>query len=262
MKAGDAVMLALIEGFDWEASRTEPLFVFYEREEGPHIENGLGAVFEAFPLVLDAEAALVLEPTEGALEAGCVGTAQVEVTFRGRAAHAARPWLGENAVTKAGRFLAALHERAPEEVIVEGLPFYEVMTPTLASGGRTANVVPDLFRVNVNHRFAPGRDSEDVQRAFEELLAPFGGTEFEVVDYAPSGPVSLDNPVLQRFLVADAEVRPKQAWTDVARFAQHGVAAANFGPGTPAQAHQADEWASLSLLEACYSRLDAFLRHD
>ena len=263
MKAGDAVMLALIEDFDWSESRAEPLFIFYEREEGPHIENGLGAVFESFPEALDADAALVLEPTEGALEAGCVGTAQVEVTLRGRAAHAARPWLGDNAITKAGEFLATLHERAPEEVIVEGLPFYEVMTPTLASGGRAANVVPDEFRINVNHRFAPGKNREDVRRTFEELLAPFGeSAAFEVVDYAPSGPVALDNPVLRRFLADGVEVRPKQAWTDVARFAEHGVAAANFGPGTPAQAHQTDEWASLSLLEACYSRLESFLRHN
>lgn len=263
MKAGDAVMLALIENFDWSEGWAEPIFVFYEREEGPHIENGLGVVFEDFPQVLDAQAALVLEPTEGALEAGCVGTAQVEVTFRGRAAHAARPWLGDNAIAKAGEFLTRLHEWESEEVIVEGLPFYEVLTPTLASGGKTVNVVPDSFRVNVNHRFVPGRDMDDVRRRFEGLLAPFGkAASFEVVDYAPSGPVALDNLVLQRFLADGVEVRPKQAWTDVARFSQHGVAAANFGPGTPAQAHQADEWASHSLLEACYSRLESFLGHN
>ena len=43
MKAGDAVMLALLEGVDWEESRFEPAFVFYEREEGPYAENGLEA---------------------------------------------------------------------------------------------------------------------------------------------------------------------------------------------------------------------------
>ncbi|MEW6635898.1 MAG: succinyl-diaminopimelate desuccinylase [Actinomycetota bacterium] len=260
MKGGDALMLALIEDFDWSSSWAEPLFVFYEREEGPHAENGLGLVFEALPRVLEAEAALVLEPTEGRLEVGCVGTAQVEVTFRGRAAHAARPWLGENAITAAGPFLTALHGREPEEVVVEGLPFYEVMTPTMARGGSATNVVPDTFLININHRFAPGRGYEDVRRRFEELLA---GSEaearFEIVDYAPSGPVDLSNPVLERFLATGVEVRPKQAWTDVARFAERGVAAANFGPGTPAQAHQSDEWAEVSLLGECYRRLEGFL---
>lgn len=260
MKSGDAVMLALIEDHDWSSSWAEPVFVFYEREEGPHIENGLGVVFESFPQVLEAEAALVLEPTEGALEAGCVGTAQVEVTFRGRAAHSARPWLGENAVTAAGRFLAALHERGPEEVVVEGLPFYEVMTVTVARGGRATNVVPDEFVVNVNHRFAPGRGREHVERAFGELLAPYGDSaSFEIVDYAPSGPVALHNPVLERLVATGVEVRPKQAWTDVARFAEHGVPAANFGPGTPAQAHQSDEWMEVRLLGECYERLARFL---
>ncbi|MDQ4105780.1 MAG: M20/M25/M40 family metallo-hydrolase, partial [Actinomycetota bacterium] len=45
MKAGDAVMLALLEGFDWQSSWVEPVFVFYEREEGPYPENGMEAVF-------------------------------------------------------------------------------------------------------------------------------------------------------------------------------------------------------------------------
>jgi succinyl-diaminopimelate desuccinylase len=83
MKAGDAVMLALLENLAWEDGRFEPMFVFYEREEGPHAENGLEAVFAGSPWVLDAELAVVPEPTEGALEVGCVGTCQVEVTFRG-----------------------------------------------------------------------------------------------------------------------------------------------------------------------------------
>jgi succinyl-diaminopimelate desuccinylase len=260
MKAGDAVMLALLEGFAWEEGRFEPLFVFYEREEGPYAENGLEAVFAEMPWVLNAELALVPEPTSAALEVGCVGTAQVEVVFRGRSAHAARPWQGENALTKAGEFLATLHERPPREVVVDGLSFYEVLTPTTARGGRANNIVPDSFRINVNHRFAPGKDLEDVKRLFEELTS--GNATYEVVDFAPSGPVSLENPLLRELIETGLEVRPKQAWTDVARFAQRGVAAANFGPGLPTQAHQGAEYAELTLIEECYERLGAFLSHD
>jgi succinyl-diaminopimelate desuccinylase len=260
MKAGDAVMLALLESFSWDESWAEPIFVFYEREEGPYAENGLEAVFVESPWVLDADLALILEPTAGALEAGCVGTAQVEVTFRGTPAHSARPWLGENAITAAGGFLAGLHEREVEEVLVEGLEFYEVLTPTMARGGRAKNVVPDEFWINVNYRFAPGKDIEDVRRVFDGLLD--GSAGYEIADYAPSGPVDLDNPLLQRLIETGLKVRPKQAWTDVARFAQRGVAAANFGPGLPAQAHQKAEYAELGLLEECYERLGSFLRHN
>jgi succinyl-diaminopimelate desuccinylase len=259
MKAGDAVMLALLENFP-EQSRLEPAFVFYEREEGPYAENGLEAVFAGCPWVLDAGLALVPEPTAAALEVGCVGTSQVEITFRGRSAHAARPWQGENALTKAGRFLDALHERPAEEVIVESLPFYEVLTPTLARGGRAKNVVPDSFVVNVNYRFAPGKDLEDVKQLFEDLLGD--SATFEVVDFAPSGPVNLDNPLLQELIDTGLEVRPKQAWTDVARFSERGVAAANFGPGLPSQAHQEAEHAELPRLEECYAHLISLFGQD
>jgi succinyl-diaminopimelate desuccinylase len=259
MKAGDAVMLALLENFP-EQSRLEPAFVFYEREEGPYAENGLEAVFAGCPWVLDAGLALVPEPTAAALEVGCVGTSQIEITFRGRSAHAARPWQGENALTKAGRFLDTLHKRPAGEVTVEGLPFYEVLTPTLARGGRAKNVVPDSFVVNVNYRFAPGKDLEDVKQLFEDLLGD--SATLEVVDFAPSGPVNLENPLLQELIDTGLEVRPKQAWTDVARFSERGVAAANFGPGLPSQAHREAEHAELPLLEECFAHLVSFFGHN
>src|SRR5215216_3550776 len=84
MKAGDAMMLALLESFAGGLAaefRFEPVFVFYEREEGPYAENGLEAVFAGSPWVLDAQLALVPEPTAAAMEVGCVGTTHVEVTF-------------------------------------------------------------------------------------------------------------------------------------------------------------------------------------
>jgi succinyl-diaminopimelate desuccinylase len=258
MKAGDAVMLALLEDFAWEVSRFEPLFVFYEREEGPYAENGLETVFEVFPWVLEAGLAIVPEPTENALEVGSVGTAQVEITFHGRAAHAARPWQGNNAMTAAGVLLAGLHERPAEKVMVDGLPFYKVLTPTLARGGGAKNVVPDSFWINVNHRFPPGEGREDVERTFGELLAGYDA-RFEIVDFAPSGPVDLDNPLVQDLISTGLEVRPKQAWTDVARFAQRGVPAVNFGPGSPSQAHQREEHVRLPSLDECYEVLGNFL---
>ena len=143
---------------------------------------------------------------------------------------------------------------------MEELPFYEVLTPTLARGGRAKNIVPDSFVVNVNYRFAPGKDLEDVKRVFEDLLGD--GATFEVVDFAPSGPVNLENLLLRELIDKGLEVRPKQAWTDVARFSERGVAAANFGPGLPSQAHQEAEFAELSLLEECYAQLASFFRHN
>lgn len=264
MKAGDAVMLALLEGFVWEESWAEPTLVFYEREEGPYAENGLETVFEECPWVVDAELAFLMEPTVNTLEVGCVGTAQVEVTFEGAPSHSARPWQGHNAITAAGRFLANLHRRPAKQVVVDGMTFYEVLVPTMARGGQAKNVVPDEFRINVNHRFAPGRGMDHVKSVFDRLLEEAGGrARYEIADFAPSGSVDLSHPLLQAFISSgpeDLEVGPKQAWTDVARFAREGVAAANFGPGLTAQAHQQNEYAELPLLLESYECLCAFLQ--
>ncbi len=112
--------------------------------------------------------------------------------------------------------------------------------------------------INVNYRFAPGKDLDDIKQLFEELLGE--RATYEVMDFAPSGPVSLENPLLQELIETGLEVRPKQAWTDVARFSERGVAAANFGPGLPSQAHQQAEYAELPLLLECYAHLARFFQ--
>ena len=98
-----------------------------------------------------------------------------------------------------------------------------------------------------------------MRRIFDELLE--GSARYVVTDYAPSGPVELDIALLRKIIETGLEVRPKQAWTDVARFAQRGVAAANFAPGLPSQAYQETEFAELPLLEECYERLGSFFGH-
>jgi succinyl-diaminopimelate desuccinylase len=86
------------------------------------------------------------------------------------------------------------------------------------------------------------------------------GFDFEVVDVAPPGVVRADHPLVMdligRFRL---ERRAKQAWTDVAQFTERGVAAVNFGPGVPAQAHQADEYVPMENLLRSYEVLHGFV---
>ncbi len=259
MKGGVAVMLTLAERF---ASSDRPIvWVFYDREEGPNAANGIHAVLRDSALLGRPRVGVVLEPTGGTIHLGAVGTMNADVVFRGRGAHSARPWQGENAISRGVPALARFAARDPDFVDVDGLEFADVVTVTTAHGGLARNVVPDEFRLAVNVRVAPGR-SLDAARAEVEALA---GTEAEVawLDVSPAALPHASSPEVRRFAaLSDAEIQPKQAWTDVATLIEWGVPAFNYGPGDPAQAHQTGEFVMVAALEECERVLERYLSED
>ena len=264
MKAGIAVMLELALAVGKHRDLPADVgFVFYDKEEGPWSESGLGPVLAECPWLRRAALAFCLEPSDNGVQVGCLGTLHAKVTFVGKAAHSARPWQGENAIHAAAPLLAALAARAPVPVDCGGHRFVEVLSATLASGGATRNVIPDHFTLNLNYRFAPGKSDEsavDDVRRFCAAACPERPPDVELVEVAPSGRVVLDNPQLARFLAVNGNtVAAKQAWTDVARLSQAGIDAVNLGPGLAAQAHQAGEYASVALIAESYMQFARFL---
>ena len=250
MKGALAVMMALAEQIDRPRLPVNLLLVLYEREEGPFQESGLGPLFALAPELGQLAFAIALEPTDGAVQVGCVGSLHATLSFHGQAAHSARPWQGKNAIHAAGSLLAELEARSRHEVVVNGHTFFEVMSVTLAKGGRARNVVPEAFELNLNYRFAPGKSLEEAQNDVTRLVA--GRCEIAFINLAPSGRVAVGNPHLDRLVrLSGRPAEAKQAWTDVARFSELGVDAVNYGPGETAQAHQRDESASASALDRC-----------
>ena len=246
MKAGLAVMIALAESVSSDIG-CDLTLVFYAREEGPYAENELGRVLADDPELSKVDFAICLEPSDNRLQLGCCGSLHATVTFRGRTAHSARPWEGENAITKAAAFLARLGALAPEDHVLDGHTFRQVTTATLANGGRGRNVVPDTFTLNLNHRFAGDTSLEQAQEQVRALVA--NEAEVSFTDLSPAAPPSGDHPLVRTLVAAGVtKVEPKQAWTDVARFATVGVPAVNFGPGESAQAHQKNESTDCGLL--------------
>jgi succinyl-diaminopimelate desuccinylase len=259
MKSGVAVAMDLAERLPREARFADLALVLYSREEGPFLENELGPVLDASPELRGADLAICLEPTDGRLALGCVGSLHATFVFAGKAAHSARPWQGENAVHRAGALLVHLASRPARDATSGGLPFREVLSATRIEGGRARNVVPDRCTLNLNLRFAPDRSLDEAVREIEELGSRFGA-EVEVTDRAPSCPAFADHPLVARLRErAGLEVEPKQAWTDVARLAAAGIPAVNFGPGATAQAHQRGEWVEVAAIARAAAALERFL---
>jgi len=258
MKAGLAVMIALAERAR-ERLRVDVSLVFYAREEGPYAENELGPVLEGDPELRGVDLAVCLEPSDNRLHLGCNGGIHATVTFEGRSGHSSRPWEADSAVSKAAPFLVELAGRAPIASTVDGLVYRTVTTVTQArDGGRGRNVVPDRFVLNVNHRFAPGCT---IEQAKADVLALVGGrARVEWLDVCPSAMPSASHPLVRELIASGVRaVEPKQAWTDVARFSELGIAAVNFGPGEAAQAHQRDESCAVSLVHEGYRIFERWL---
>lgn len=261
MKGGLAVMLALAE--DGIRSDTVDLgYLFFGREEVAIAESALLPALDRVPALQEAALAVVLEPTDNTLEVGCNGNLQAVVRVRGRAAHSARPWHGDNAIHAAIEALAPVADLPARDVDVDGLVFREVVSVTTIAGGRAKNVVPDLVEAEVNMRYAPTRAPADAETWLRDLL-DHTGAEVQIVSNAPPGRVCLDNPLVKRLCAAgDLEVRPKQAWTPVAEFGMAGIDAVNLGPGDPRYAHSDDEQVSAAALARTYEIVSAFLAEE
>jgi succinyl-diaminopimelate desuccinylase len=257
MKGGLAVMIELAR---WAAATGERAvdlaFLFFPREEIAVQESPLPELFDTGRLD-DAALVIVLEPTDNAIHAGCLGNVNVRLTFRGVSAHSARPWTGVNAIARAVEGLAPVVALPPIDVEVQGLVFRETATVTRIAGGIADNIVPAEAVATLNVRYPPGRTGEQALERVREALPE--GVELEVTSDSPPARVALDNPLVERLRAAgELAVEPKQAWTPVAQFAERGLDAINLGPGATRYAHREDEQIEASELARTYEALRRF----
>jgi succinyl-diaminopimelate desuccinylase len=260
MKGSLAVMLELAKD---TAKRTFDItWVLYAREEIARSESGLLEIAQLRPDLLQADAAIVAEPTGGAVEAGCQGTLRLGLTVQGLRAHTARPFTGRNAIHRLGAAINQVAQYEPRVAVVDGIAFTEQLQVVSVGGGIAPNVVPDSATLVLNHRVAPDRSRDQAVSAVREYLGDLLEDEdvLEVLDWAPAAPPSLTHPVIQSLIAASGQpARAKVGWTDVATLHEMGIPATNFGAGDPLLAHRSDEFVTESELEAFATTLRGLL---
>jgi succinyl-diaminopimelate desuccinylase len=255
MKGGVAVALRLAQ--EIPDPNRDVTYVFYEAEEIDNVYNGLNLIAAQHAELLEADFAILMEPSDAVVEAGCQGTLRVDVTARGERAHSARSWRGSNAIHKAGEVLRRLGEYDARKPVIDGLEYHEGLNAVIIRGGVATNVIPDECVVTVNYRFAPDRSEADALTFVREF---FEGFEIEVKDSAPGALPGLGVPAAKAFIEAvGGTVNPKFGWTDVARFTGLGIPAVNFGPGDPMLAHKQEEFVPIVQLHSCEATLHTWL---
>ncbi|HEY6493796.1 MAG TPA: succinyl-diaminopimelate desuccinylase [Trebonia sp.] len=255
MKSGVAVQLRLA------AALAEPnrdvTYVFYECEEVDAARNGLYLLSRDAPETLEADFAVLLEPSGGVVEGGCQGTLRAAITARGARAHTARSWMGKNAIHEAGAILDILRSWEPRRPLVDGLEYHEGLNAVAVSGGVAGNVVPDECVVTVNYRFAPDLSEVEAQSYIRDLFAAW---PVEILDSAPGArPGLTTGPAAEFVRAVGGTPRAKLGWTDVARFAELGIPAVNYGPGISEIAHTPAEYVEAPPITAAEQALTTWL---
>lgn len=256
MKSGLAVFLELARTVAEPAC--DVTYVFYALEEVDAVHNGLGVLFRDRPDLMAGDAAILGEPTDATIEAGCQGTLRLAVHLAGRRAHTARPWMGVNAIHRLGPVLAAVEAFDARRPVLDGCEFREALQAVRVEGGVAGNVVPDTATIVLDHRFAPDRDAAEAEQVVRAAVAPAlgDGDTIELLDSAAAAAPGLAHPLLAALVERNRlTVRAKLGWTDVARFAARGVPAVNFGPGDPTLAHTQEEWVARGPIEATHAAL-------
>jgi succinyl-diaminopimelate desuccinylase len=260
MKGGLAVMLELARALDERGVEPEVdiALLAFGKEELPAEHSPLPELFDRSQLVHEAGLAILLEPTDNTIQAGCLGNLNAKIVFHGVSGHSARPWAAENAIDKALDGLRAYAAIEPRPVEIGGLTFTEVASVTQIQGGIATNVIPDRVEANVNFRYAPDRSPSSADAYLRSLL-PEGAT-YEHAGDSPPARVVTDSPLVQRLRSAGGlALEPKQAWTNVADFTSRGIDAVNLGPGATRYAHRRDEQVEIAELERTFAALWAFV---
>jgi len=258
MKSTDAVFLHLAATLP-EPARDVTL-VFYDCEEIAAVHNGLGRVERELPDWLMADLAILGEPTDGVIEAGCQGTMRLRLSTQGVRAHSARSWLGSNAVHAMAEVLGRLAQYQARAVEIDGCRYREGLQAVRIAGGVAGNVVPDVCELDVNFRFAPDRAPADAETHVREVFAGIEGLTIEVTDSAAGALPGLAAPAAAEFIAAaGGQVHAKLGWTDVARFAALGIPAVNYGAGDPNLAHKREEHVPVAQITRCAAILRAYL---
>ena len=248
-----AMLAALGELANAKSRPRETEIVFAGLVDEEHAQAGSRALVAGR---FQADLAIVGEPTRLQVVTAHKGSLWLQLETRGRAAHGATPWGGQNAVLEMAHIVDWLETDYAAQLRRRKHPLLGAATVNVGTinGGTQPNIVPDRCTITVDRRTLPGETEAGVRREIalrlraRKLAAKMGSTKL-----APALPLETDRrlPLVRQFLRSTGQTRPVGVdfFCDAAVLSAGGIPSVVFGPGDIAQAHTADEWISLASLE-------------
>ncbi|MGE0563915.1 MAG: ArgE/DapE family deacylase [Pseudolabrys sp.] len=208
------------------------------------------------------------------------GVLHLEVTVRGRQAHAAMPETGADALEAATAILNAVYaerkklSKRKSKIAGIGSPKINV---GLISGGINTNVVPDKITMRIDRRLIPEENGASVERALIALIrraAKRKGISVQcrrIILAQPLKPLKGIAPLVsalqrhgKRFFKTKIGEKGVPLYTDARHYSAAGIPTVLYGAGPrtilDANAHAANEHIKLSDLRAATKVMEATLR--
>jgi acetylornithine deacetylase len=203
---------------------------------------------------VEADAAIVTEPTEMELVVAHKGFVWAEIEVSGRAAHGSRPHLGEDAIVKAGPVLVGIGDW-DERLGGRSHPLLGrgSVHASLIEGGAEMSSYPARCVVRLERRTLPGETAAQVGHEIEETLERAGLRDAHYDTLLVREPFEVDEDaeivgaVREAARGATGEEPPiggASYWADAAFIAAAGIPTVMFGPSGEG-AHAAVEWVSI-----------------
>jgi succinyl-diaminopimelate desuccinylase len=205
--------------------------------------------------------AITGEPTDLHIGVQAKGVLAMRIEVAGKSAHGSTPWLGDNAVLKA---IDVFRQIESLPFSRESSEFFDRPSISLGRiiGGDALNKVPDLCVMDVDVRFLPGQEPEDIL----EGVRAIPDVHVAKVFLRDPAIVARSNPFVQLLASAVAEGTPaerisvgRDGASDAISFIEAGVPAVEFGP-EGAGHHGPEEWVSIDSLSRYRSALVEFVR--
>jgi succinyl-diaminopimelate desuccinylase len=259
-----AMLLALAELARGKSRPAHTEIIFAGLIDEEHGQTGSRALAAS---EFKADLAIVGEPTRLKVVTAHKGNLWLRLETRGKAAHGARPELGQNAIHTMARVVSLLEttyasrlRRRRHRLLGHGT----VNVGTIA-GGLQPNIVPAACAITIDRRTLPGETEASVRQELRKLLRQHRLTAaIHNGKHAQCLPLETDHrlPLVQQLLRSCGQPKPGGVdfFCDASVLAHSGIPSVVFGPGDIAQAHTANEWISVHSLERGTQMLVRFLQ--
>lgn len=213
---------------------------------------------------IDADVAVVAEPTDLDIVIAHKGVVRWVLETTGRACHSSTPDQGVSAIYRMAPILQGIEKYARQLAVSheDHLLGFPTMSVGRIDGGICVNVVPDSCRIEIDRRLVPGENPNEVALALEQFLRDQPGVGDFITHkpwlQAPPMGTDLNQGLTEQFgesinrFRGNHQTKTVPFGTDASAISGAGIPSIVFGPGSIGKAHTEDEFVPLDEVEmAC-----------